>query len=495
MNRCALLGLLALLSLVKPAVADDKAKKMNILFIAADDLNVSLGSYGHELAKSPNLDKLASSGMQFNRTYCQFPLCNPSRASIMTGCRPDTTKVYENATHFRKNLPDVVTLGQFFRNVGYQVTRIGKIYHYGVPAQIGTSGLDDDKTWDKFYNPIGRDRKEEDLLRNLQPQNKGLGATLAWHAAEGADDEQTDGKAADQAIKRSLRKVKSRRSRSSWPSVFTSRMSPGLLQRSTLTYTRMRKYTCRRSRPMCVTACPRLPSPSIPLITGSRRTISATPSRPIWPPSPSWMRRWATALDALDRLGLRENTIIVFWSDHGWLLGEHGLWQKMCLFEESARVPLLIATPHPKMPGKTCDRLAELVDVFPTLVDLAGFKLPEGLEGKSLRPLLDDPTLPWKAGAYTQVTRGGNKKGGAFMGRSVRTEKYRYTEWDDGKKGIELYDHSADPKEHKNLAKDAGHLKTVEQLAKLLHKGFPTTGLQGGLRPQRGRRTNSWLTH
>jgi uncharacterized sulfatase len=172
-------------------------------------------------------------------------------------------------------------------------------------------------------------------------------------------------------------------------------------------------------------------------------------------------------LDELDRLNLWDDTIVIFISDHGWLLGEHGCWQKMHLFEESARVPMIIAAPGNKAPGKTCNRVAELIDVYPTVADLCGLKVGK-LDGMSLKPLLDDPTLPGKKGAYTQVTRGGPKKEG-FLGYSVRTERWRYTEWDEGKKGIELYDHDADPKEHKNLARDPAHAKAIEELKALLH--------------------------
>jgi len=152
----------------------------------------------------------------------------------------------------------------------------------------------------------------------------------------------------------------------------------------------------------------------------------------------------------------------------------------MHLFEESARVPLIIAAPDSKAPGKKSDRLAELIDVYPTLADLCGLKLAHPVDGKSLRPLLDDPTLPWKKGAYTQVTRGGPKMGGPIMGYSVRTERWRYTEWDAGKKGVELYDHAADPKEHKNLADDPKQAKVIEELKALLYEVQPKRAAQAG---------------
>jgi len=491
MKRFAVLGLLGLLGFAGPVCPQEKPKKMNVLFIAADDLNISLGCYGHPLAKTPNIDKLAKSGMLFSRAYCQYPLCNPSRASIMTGRRPDTTNVLENLTHFRRTMPNVVTLGQFFRLMGYYVIRIGKIFHYGVPAQIGTNGLDDEKSWDKVYNPIGRDRQEDNLLHNLQPQEKNLGAVLAWHAGDGEDAEQTDGKIAEQAIKI----LEQSRQRDQPFFLAVGFFKPHVPWIAPKKYFQMYPHAnihlpaepadVRRDVPAAAfTVNP----PNYGLNEEDLRDAIKAYLAAV-----SFMdAQLGKILEALERLGLKDNTIIVFWSDHGWLLGEHGLWQKMCLFEECAQVPLLIATPRPQMPGTTCKRLTELIDVYPTIVDLAGFAIPEGLEGKSLKPLLENSNLPWKPGAYTQVLREGTKKGEAFMGRSVRTERYRYTEWDDGRQGVELYDHDADPKEHKNLAKDPAQTKTLARLAKLLrHELTAGNGVQGNLSP--GQRLSNTL--
>lgn len=465
--------LVALAALVLPSLAhaqqNGPKKKKNILFIAADDLNTRLPCYGHPLVKAPNIDRLAKRGVVFQRAYCQYPLCNPSRASIMTGRRPDTTQVQENATHFRQNLPDVVTMSEYFMNLGYVAVRIGKIYHYGVPAQIGTDGLDDKKSWTRVINPKGRDRDEEQFIINHTFKMKGFGASLAFFPSGGGDEEYTDGKIAREAAKF----LESRKGQEEPFFLAVGFFLPHV------PWVAPKKYW--DSYPLAKVDMPKEPAD----IRKGVPPLAFTVNPPNYGLTDEQCREavqayYATTtymdaqlglvLDALERAGLAEDTIIVFWGDHGWLLGEHGLWQKMCLFEESARVPLIIAAPNTKGQGKASPRIAELVDVYPTLVELAGEKLPAGLEGYSLKPLLEDPgkAWGWNRGGFTQVRRGGAKKDEIVLGRSVRTEKWRYTEWDEGRQGLELYNHDDDPHEHRNLAEDRRYAQVMTELKTLL---------------------------
>jgi uncharacterized sulfatase len=400
--------------------------------------------------------------MRFDHNYCQFPLCSPSRVSLLTGLRPDTTRVYDLKTDFRNILPDVVTLPQLFQKHGYFVGRVGKIFHYGVPGQIGTSGLDDPKSWQVVVNPRGRDKDEEHLLHNLTP-SRGLGSALAWLEADGADAEQTDGQGALAAI----RLMEEHRQQPFFIAVG--------FYRPHCPYIAPKNYF--RQYPLDKISLPKNLSPpsdqfppaalwTKPANLGLTETELREATRAYFAAISFMDAQVGRLLDALDRLKLVDDTIVVFWSDNGYLLGEHGQWMKMSLFEESARVPLIVAWPGAKAKGQASRRTVELLDVYPTLADLCGLPAPVNLAGQSLRPLLDNPAAPWTKPAFTQVTRVENKQ--QFMGYSLRTERWRYTEWAEGNKGIELYDHDRDPYENINLANDSKQAPTRAELKALL---------------------------
>lgn len=442
-------------------------KRPNVLLIISDDLNNSLRCYGHPVARTPNIDRLAERGVRFDRAYCQFPLCNPSRASFMTGRRPDANGVINNSIHFREKLPNVLTLPQLFQKAGYFAGRVGKIYHYGVPGQIGTDGLDDTPSWDLRINPSGRDKDDEDEVVQYTGKKGSLGASICYMAAKGTDLEQTDGKIATEVI----RLLEERKDRPFF-------LACGFFRPHVPCIAPQAYF---EQHPQSTLSLPKLTNlagyPAPALIVDPPNygltTEQLTNFLQAYHASVTFMdSQVGRLMEALDRLGLRDNTVVVFFGDHGWLLGEHGQWQKMSLFEESARVPLIISAPGTKGAGKVSVRTVELLDVYPTIAALAGLD-PAGAEGASLVPLLQDLQASWNKPAYTQVTR--NRAGGrpakreaGFMGRSVRTERWRYTEWDGGRKGVELYDHDKDPKELRNLAADPQHGDTIRELKKLL---------------------------
>lgn len=452
------------------AQADAPAKKPNVLLIVSDDLCTRLGAYGDKLVKSPNIDRLAARGTTFTRTYCQFPLCNPSRASFLTGRRPDTTGVLENQTHFREVIPNVVTLPQFFQQNGYYVARVGKLYHYGVPGQIGTNGLDDAPSWQEVFNPKGRDKTDEHKVFTLVPGQ--YGGVLSWLKADGADEEHTDGLSAAQAVKL-LAQHKEK----------PFFLATGFFRPHTPYVAPAKYFDLYPTSDVGLESVPENYSESVP----PAALLSAKPeqqkkltddlrreARQAYFASITFMdAQVGKLLDALDANGLTDDTIVVFMSDHGYLLGEHGLWQKSCLFEPSLRVPFVISAPGDFARGKTSNELAELVDLYPTLADLAGLALPQGLEGASLKPQLKDPTTPGKKAAFSVVRRGGANRE-PFLGRSVRTDRWRYTEWADGAKGAELYDELNDPGELTNLAQSPKFADVVAEHIKLLRESRPT---------------------
>jgi iduronate 2-sulfatase len=480
---CACIATLAA-ALSGPAEAAAAARK-NVLFIMADDLNNLVGCYGDPLAKTPNLDRLAARGVRFERAYCQFPLCGPSRNSMLTGLYPDASGILANQQIFRQTVPSQVSLPEAFRRAGYFAARLGKLYHYNVPTSIGTDGHDDPASWELELNPAGVDRLEEEPnIFSLIPGQ--FGGTLSWYASPRPDAQHTDG-----LLARDAEWVLERCARQPERPFF---VAVGFFRPHT-PYVSPKKYFDLH------------PVETMPVVQGVEEDQADLPraalmshkkeherltdplrrqARQAYNASISFMdAQVGRVLDALDRLGLATNTIIVFTSDHGYHMGEHGLWQKMSLFEESARVPLLIVAPGIGQPGSVVKTPVGLIDLYPTLAELCGVRAPANLQGQSLVPMLKNPEAAGRGWALTQVTRRPGQ-GRLFFGYTLRTARWRYTEWDEGREGRELYDHEADPKELRNLAEKPEHASTVAELSAQLRAavraGFPPDGVRPQVR-------------
>ncbi len=433
------LGVLCLLAFgVPPALAAEPPSRPNVLFIVVDDLYCGLGCYGAPV-KSPHIDRLAARGMRFDRAYCQYPVCNPSRTSFLTGLRPDTTGILENLTPFRQKLPDVVTLPQLFRQNGYLTTSLGKIIHVGLDANGKRTFYQDAKSWDDCRSfaatSLGKKGEGRDVTGGALP-------VLNWLAAEGGDEDQPDGQMAAAAIQ----VMEARRDKPFFLAVgFHKPHDP---------FHAPRKYfdlypldTLPMHQP------PADRTPDLPVAIPQKHPVyklaglNARELRRSYLACTSFMdAQVGKLLDALDRLKLWDSTIVVLLGDHGYHQGEHDWWLKFTLFEVGTRPPLLVWAPRAKGMGRPTRGIVEFIDLYPTLADLAGLTPPSGLQGISFRPLLNDPTREGKKAAFSQYHRG------QVIGRTVRTDRYRYTEWDRGNKGVELYDHSSDPQEYHNLA-------------------------------------------
>ena len=466
-----------------PGGDGEAGARPNVLLICADDLAPVLDDPG---VVTPHLDRLRRRAVTFKNAYCQYPLCNPSRSSMLSGLRPDATGIYGNATPIRQAVPDVVTLPQLFRENGYFTARVGKVYHYGNPGDIGTSSLDDPESWDRVVNPAGRDKAEEGLIVNYTP-HRGLGSSLSVLEAEGTDLEHTDGLVA---------------------------LGTVALMTETLAADPDKPWFLAAGfyRPHCPYVAPAAhfgPYPkgeiTVPPFAGQPAGVpdaarsfvrpypwfgvnqtQADDSKRAYYASVTFLdANVGRLLDALDAAGQTANTVVVFWSDHGYHLGEKGLWKKQSLYEQSAKAPLAIAVPGLTDAGGECERIVEFVDLYPTLAALAGLEAPERLDGVSLVPLLEAPSAAHDRPAFTQVKRGGKKaraagpRGG--MGYTVRTARWRFTRWAGG--ATELYDHAADPGEDRNLAADPDHAATVEELGGLLDGYAASGGRQPAERP------------
>ncbi|GAB5559571.1 MAG: sulfatase [Synoicihabitans sp.] len=498
-----------------------EAKRPNILFIAADDLRPELGAYGSEIAISPHLDALADDGILFNRAYCQQAICSPSRASLMTGARPDTIGVIENYTYFRDANPGIITLPQFLRSQGYETVHTGKIYHnakYGDPEKSWSR----EPAWDRmpaempppvppvigYALPENRKIVTDKQARFGKNAHSALIKGPAYEAADVPDQTYEDGYHTDLAIVTMQEMLEENPDKPFF-------LGLGF-KKPHLNFIAPKKYWDLYDRDS-LPAGTYTDAPQDGAAMGLHASfeLRTRDGIPKYGPIGEELSRTllhgylactsyidaqvGKMITALEEAGVRDNTIIIFWGDHGWHLGDMGIWGKATNYEIAARVPLMIWTPD--MPassrGQTTDALVELVDMYPTLCDLAGLKPPDHVEGHSFKPLLTDPHRPWKSAAFTQYPNPALREWAAnpltqdmrqlffgpliedveadiiaqqgdawdrdlfenhLMSYSMRTDRYRLVLWKDYHNTsadpifVELYDHEIDPTETRNVA-------------------------------------------
>lgn len=511
--------------------------KPNILFIAIDDLRPELGCYGSPIAQSPNIDRLASEGLKFNRAYCQQAICSPSRASLMTGARPDTIGVIENTAYFRELNPDIVTLPQHFVANGYETAYCGKIYHarmtdnerswsrspawktcpYKRPRLPGSYALpENQKTW--------LENKQAMLAKYGPSGAGGLVHGPAYESADVEDHVYVDGFNTQLAIATLKDHFKHKPEQPLF-------LALGLVKPH-LDFIAPKKYWDLYDRSKIQTASQKSP-PDGGAATGLHasfelRTRHGIPkSGPIGEELSVTLQHGYYAcvsyvdaqvgmmLKALEDEGVRDNTIVIIWGDHGWHLGDMGIWGKATNYEIATRVPMVIWTPDIQQGGVSTDALVELVDIYPTLCELSGVPLPEHLEGLSFAPLLTKPNQPWKKAAFSQFPNPALREWAAnplsagmrqtffgplirdvesrimrqqrdrwdrdlfenhLMGYTMRTDRYRLVLWRDYRDPnstpvfVELYDHQNDPSETRNVATENPQI--VRQLTKQLNQGW-----------------------
>ncbi len=490
--------------------ADSSPTRPNILFIAVDDLRPEFGAYGADYIKSPNLDRLAREGMTFRRAYCQQAVCSPTRSSLLTGTRPDTTKVWDLVTHFRDALPNVVTLPQHFKEHGYFVQGMGKIYHgslddprswtvpwatpladtYALPENVQLNarryGLDpDDAPGARKAKAKGQAKAKKAAATDpdATPAQKNIRGP-AYEGADVADNTFQDGKVAELALT-TLRGMSQKKEPFFLAVGFIKPHLPFIAPKKywDLYDPAQIKLAPNSFRPK--------DAPDYAILDGGElRNYHGIPDGHVpddlarqlkhgYYAAISYMdAQVGKVLAELDRLDLRKNTIVILWGDHGWKLGEHDAWCKHSNCENDTNTALLLSVPGMKQRGVQTQGIVEFVDIYPTLAELAGLPLPSHLEGISFKPLLDDPTRRWKSAAFSQYPRTAGKSAlGALMGYAMCTERYRFVVWvarDDHRKvdAIELYDHQTDPQENTNIAKIPANAALVAQLMAQWRQGW-----------------------
>jgi uncharacterized sulfatase len=443
----------AILACGSPPAEKAVAERPNVLLILVDDLRPDLSAYGHSIVQSPGIDRLAKTGMRFDRAYAQYPACNPSRTSLLTGLRPDTTGVLDNRTPFPSQLPGVVSLPQLFQEHGYFTASVGKVFHgSGRKGNLGAR-----QAWDLEVFPRSAKRA---MARADKPMPRGHVGRYSWRMAPESEQGLRDARVANRAIE-VLEQVRNQ----------TFFLAVGLTATHPHFVAPVRFFDLYPLSSIALPPAPETNAASLPanLHGGSLEDAAAIPEahwkeliRAYWACVSFVDAQVGKILDAVNRLDLSGNTIVVLVSDHGYHLGEQGWWSKHTLYEASTRVPLIIRAPGMEVVGSSSRRLVELIDLYPTLVELTGLEPPPGIEGRSLVPLLDDPESAWKLAAYSQLTLGRNE------GRSVRTKDLRYTEWSGEQRLVELFDYASDPTERIDRAADPAFADDRRRLSALL---------------------------
>ncbi|MBL9133331.1 MAG: sulfatase [Verrucomicrobiaceae bacterium] len=447
--------LLLLLTLCPPLLAAGP----NVLFIIADDLtSTALGCYGNKVCQTPNIDRLAACGMRFTRAYCQGTYCGPSRASFMSGYYPHATGV-QGYISPRAAIGERATWAQHFKNAGYYAARVSKIFHMGVPGGIEKGGdeADDPASWTERFNSQGAEWKVpgigETLERNPDGKKPVIGGnTFVMVAADGDDMVHSDGKTAAKACELIAKHAQE-----------PFFLAVGFV-RPHVPFVAPKKYFDlypweQMTLPEKVPGdWDDIPKPGINYKTSVNMQMDVTRQKKAvsgYYAAVSFMdAQVGKVLDALEKSGQADNTIIIFTSDHGYHLGEHDFWAKVSLHDESARVPLIVSVPG-KKPGVS-DSLVELLDLYPTTAKLCGLEVPARLQGKNISPILDDPKATVHDTAFSVA--------GTSKGLMLRDERWVFIQYgEDAKGGIELFDMHNDPRQLTNLAHSLDHVSRVEE--------------------------------
>lgn len=454
-----LLVLLGCAEKKEKAVSQEKKADKNVLFIVVDDLNKALGTYGHPIVKTPNVDRLARMGIQFNNAHCNYAVCNPSRSSLLTGLRPETTGILNNTTPFQSRLGDRVSLPALFKKNGFHTMGLGKIFHR---AEKEHNDLD---AWDEMYGYGATDIGKKGEKRNL---TNDLMRWCYWQATEGDDEDQPDG----QVAKKAIEFINAKKEKPFFLAVGLAKPHDP--------YVAPKKYfEMYPLKDMELHQVPEnweipnqnsFPQPTRVFPDGTETFSNFTEQdkreflRAYYACITFMDAQLGKILDALEASGQMENTTIVFFGDHGYHLGEQDWWNKFTLYEKGTGAPFIMAGQPIARKGMKTESMIEFIDIYPTLADIFRLKnTPDYLEGNSFAGVLENPDQPFRSKVRAVMTRD------AILGKSVKNSEWRYIEWEGGEQGVELYDQQRDPLEYNNLAGNLKYAPVINDMKKLLY--------------------------